>query len=459
MSVRHCKRGALFAGASIAVAALLPSAPALAQDASPFRPERFDDDWSDVGDGDAPYGAQFKNMAVTDGVTLSVGGDARWRFSVLDAPRLGLAGVDDDEWLLQRLLLHADLRFNDNARIFVQLGAHDGIGREIPAATDDNSADVQQAFFDIYANALGGRLTLRAGRQELSLGPRFTTTRDSGNVRQRHDLVRLIYAHGPWRADLFGGNPVVDERGAFDDDADIGQDFYGARIERTLGATVLDVYAYELDRDTATLGGVTENDDRVSVGARLSGRKGALDFDSELIIQRGAFGEDDIRALGGTVDIGWRFADAPLAPRVGGRFTYGSGDADLGDDTQGTFAPPFPNSQWFGQNGLASFSNTVETAALMALTPAEHVTVNLKLSSVWRSETADFAYAGNTALAGTSGGDDAFVGRAAAISLAWRPNDNVLINPYLSYVAVGDDLLSRGAHDVTYTHLSVTLRF
>lgn len=177
--------------------------------------------------------------------------------------------------------------------------------------------------------------------------------------------------------------------------------------------------------------------------------------------QRRAFGAAYSRAWRHTLShIGWRFADAPLAPRVGGRFTYGSGDADLGDDTQGTFAPPFPNSQWFGQNGLASFSNTVETAALMALTPAEHVTVNLKLSSVWRSETADFAYAGNTALAGTSGGDDAFVGRAAAISLAWRPNDNVLINPYLSHAsAVGDDLLSRGAHDVTYTHLSVMLRF
>ena len=85
--------------------------------------------------------------------------------------------------------------------------------------------------------------------------------------------------------------------------------------------------------------------------------------------------------------------------------------------------------------------------------------LNLKLSAVWRSETADFAYAGNNALAGTSGGDDPFVGRAAALSLAWRPNDNVLINPYVSYVAVSDDLISRGAHDVTYAHLSVTLRF
>lgn len=458
MSATQCKRSALFAGASIVVATLLPSPAALAQDASPFRPERFDEDWSDLGD-EAPYGAQFKNMVVTDGVTLSVGGDARWRFSMLDAPRLGLGGTEDDEWILQRLLLHADLRFSDDARIFVQLGAHDGIGREIPAATDDNSMDVQQAFFDVYAHALGGRVTVRTGRQELALGPRFTTTRDSGNVRQRHDLVRLIYTRGPWRADLFGGSPVVDERGAFDDDADVGQDFYGGRLERSFGATVLDIYAYELDRDTATLGGATQNDDRVSVGARLSGRKGAMDFDSELMIQSGAFGDADIRAFGGTIDLGWRFPDAPYAPRLGGRFTYGSGDADLGDDTQGTFAPPFANSQWFGQNGLASFSNTIETAALLALTASEHVTLNLKVSSVWRSETADFAYAGSNALAGTSGGEDSYVGRAAAISLAWRPNDNVLINPYVSYVDVGDDLTSRGAHDVTYTHLGVTLRF
>lgn len=459
MSATNCKRSTLFAGAGIAIAALFPATPALAQQASPFRPERFDEDWSDFATDEAPFGAQFKNLRVADGVTLSLGGDARWRFSVLDAPRLGLGATEDDEWLLQRLLIHADLRFANNARVFVQLGAHDGIGREIPSSTDDNRAEVQQAFFDIYTDAFGGKLTFRAGRQELSLGPRFTTTRDSGNVRQRHDLVRLIYTNSVWRADLFGGSPIADSRGAFDDEADVGQDFYGARIERGFGASVLDLYAYELDRDTATLGGATQNDDRVSIGARFSGRKGDMDFDSEVMIQRGSFGGEDIRAVGGTLDLGWRFPDAPLAPRIGGRLTYGSGDSDLADETQGTFAPPFPNSQWFGQNGLASFSNTVETAALVALTPTEHVTANLKVSSVWRSETADFAYAGSNALAGTSGGDDSFVGRGAAISIAWRPNDNVLINPYVSYVDVGDDLTSRGAHDVTYAHLSVTFRF
>lgn len=445
-------RAQLFTGTCLAFAALLPCAQASAQDASPYRPERFDEDWSAVED------APLKNIELTDDVTLSFGGDARWRFAYLDAPRLGI-GAEEDSWLLQRLLLHADLRFADNARIFLQLGAHDGIDRTIPSASDDNQADVQQAFFDLYAPVGDGRLTFRLGRQELALGPRFVTTRDSGNVRQRHDLARIIYDAGSWRADVFAGSPVVDERGMFDDEADVGQDFYGARLQRKFGATTLDLYAYELDRDTAALTGVTANDDRVSLGARWAGRRGDLDFDAEIMIQRGSFGGQDIRAVGGAVDVGRRFPDAPLAPRIGARITYGSGDADLGDTTQGTFAPPFPSSQWFGQNGLASFSNNVETAALFGLTPAEDVTVNLKLSSVWRAETADYVYAGSAVIAGTSGGDEAYVGTSVAASLIWRPNEHIMINPYVSYVAVGDELISRGADNVTYAHLTILLRF
>jgi hypothetical protein len=452
------KRAQLLTGACLAAAALAPCTPASAQVASPFRPERFDDDWSDVSEANAPYGAQFKNIEIIDDITVSFGGDARWRFSYLDSPRLGI-GTEADSWLLQRLLLHADLHFADHARAFVQVGAHDGIDRALPSASDDNQIDVQQAFFDIYAPLADGRLTFRLGRQELSLGPRFATTRDSVNVRQRHDLVRLIYAAGAWRADLFGGSPVVDERGSFDDEADVGQDFYGVRVQRAFAASTLDLYVYELDRDTATLTGVSANDDRVSLGARWTGHHGDLDYDSELVVQGGSFGGQDIRAAGATIDVGWRFPDAPMTPRIGARITYGSGDADRGDSTQGTFAPAFPSSQWFGQNGLGSFSNVIETAALFGASPLEDTTVNLKLSSVWRAETADLVYAGSGSLTDTSGGDDAFVGASLAASLSWRPNDNVTINPYVSFVAVGDELKTRGADDIIYAHLTISLRF
>lgn len=447
----------LLTGACLTAAALAP-APVCAQEAQRYAPERFDDAWQVQPGADAPFGAAFKNIPVSDNVTLSIGGDARWRVAYLDAPRLGL-GAEADEWALQRLLLHADLRFGDDARVFVQLGAHDGVDRDLPSATDDDKADIQQAFVDTYTPLADGRLTLRLGRQELVLGPRFVTTRDSGNVRQRHDMARIMYTRGPWRADLFGGNPVTSDSGAFDDNADLSQAFYGARLQRKLSHSALDAYIYELDRDAATLAGVTAADDRLSLGARWFGRLDGADFDSEVMVQRGSFGGHDIRAVGATLDAGYRFEDAPFSPRLGARVTYGSGDADLTDETVGVFAPPFSTSQWFGQNGLASYSNIVEAAALAGLNLASEVTLNLKLSSVWRAETADFVYAGTAALPGTSGGDEAYVGTSLAASLAWRPNENVTFNPYISYVAVGDELVRRGAHDVTYAHFTVTMRF
>ncbi len=447
----------LLTGACLTAAALA-QAPAFAQEAPRYAPERFDDNLQARTQDGAPFGAAFKNIAIADDVTLSFGGDARWRVAYLDAPRLGI-GAEADEWALQRVLLHADLRFANDARIFLQIGTHDGIDREISSPTDDDKIDLQQAFVDTYTPLGGGHLTVRLGRQELVLGPRFVTTRDSGNVRQRHDLARVIYERGPWRADLFGGNPVTSDSGPFDDNADTAQTFFGARVQHELGRSSVDVYAYELDRDAATLSSVTANDDRVSVGARWFGRFDDVDFDSEVMIQRGAFGSQDIRAVGATLDMGYRFDDAPLSPRVGGRVTYGSGDADLSDSAQGTFTPPFSTSQWFGQNGLASYSNIIETAALVGLNPASGLTLNLKLSNVWRAETADFVYTGATALAGTSGGDETYVGTSLAASLAWRPNENVIINPYMSYVALGDEISMRGARDVTYAHLTVTLRF
>jgi hypothetical protein len=455
MRGRFIERAQLAAGVCLAaMAAFAPSAHAQTQ--APFKPERFDETWPQGAD--APFGAQFKNLHIADGTTLSLGGDARWRFSALDAPRLGLGGVDADEWLLQRLLLHADLRFGDTARVFVQLGAHDGVSREIPSPSDDGGVDLQQAFLDLNADIAGAHTTLRIGRQELALGPRYVTTRDSGNVRQRHDMVRLIATRGDWRADLFAGRPTEVLGGAFDDEPDPGEQFYGGRLQHISADTTTEFYAYELDREEVPLAGLVARDRRLSIGARAFGRRGDYDFDAEAIFQRGAFGGQDICAYGAVIDVARHFDDAPLGPKLDARVTYGSGDSDLGDGEQGTFAAAFPNGGWFGQNGLASFSNSVEAAALITLAPREDVAVTLKLSGVWRADAADFLYAGNGPLAGSSGGD-AFTGVASSVSLTWRLSPNATITPYMSYVAISDDLASRGAHDVAYAHVNIALRF
>ena len=451
-------RSFLLLGASFCTALFAPWTAAYAQQAGPFRNERFDEDWRDVGEY-PPFGAALKNIDLGHDVSLSFGGDARWRFSWLDAPRLGLGGVEEDAWVLQRLMTHADLHFGNDARVFVQVGAHDGVSREIPSSTDDDTIDLQQAFIDLHKKVGGADVTLRLGRQELVLGPRFASARDSGNVRQRHDMARLIIAGGDWRLDAFGGRPTEVNRGGFDDEFDPTQRFYGARLQHKARDTTLEFSVYELDRATATLAGATASDDRISYGARVFGRSGGIDFDTEAVFQSGAFGSDEIRAFGAALDLGRTFAAAPLAPRLGLRLTYGSGDSAAVDGKQETFAPAFPNSGWFGQNGLASFSNTIEAAGIATITPRENVTLTAKLAAVWRADANDFLYAGNTVLANTNGGDEAFTGISPSLSLVWRPNANITINPYVSYVALSDEVRDRGAHNVAYAHFTVGLRF
>ncbi|MEQ1619281.1 MAG: alginate export family protein [Terricaulis sp.] len=426
---------------------------ACAETPSPLRLERWSEDWSGVHDN------ALKNIALWHDAHLDLGLDARWKLEQLDAPKLGVGGEAQDGWWTQRLLAHADVHIDGVARLFVQIGAHDAAGRRITSSADDDRIDLNQAFIDLHSAFGATRATLRLGRQELFLGsPRFVTLRDNGNLRQRHELARLILTNGSWRADVFSGRPMRDRPGAFDDSGDRNQDFYGLRVGRQFGGVSLDFLYYDLARDNAAIAGVIANERRRSVGARLVGRVGAYDFDAELLSQTGAFGAQHVRALGASVDGGRRFAEAPWSPRAGARLSYGSGDSDPFDTRQETFAPPFPRGAWFGQNGLASFSNTVEAAATLGLTPNDKLNVDIKFAGLWRAQDNDYIYAGAGAVPGTRGGS-AYIGFTPSLLLTWRASENVTVNGYFSAASVGEQLRQAGAHNSEYFMTSASLRY
>lgn len=441
------------------VAALLALSPAVApaaaaaEDMSRFRTERWSEDWRGSG-------VPLKDIHLGRGLDLTLGADARFKSQMLDAPHLGVEGELSDSWILLRALAHADLHIGDHARVFAQLGAHDALDHNDRNPTDDDKLDLNQAFFDLSGEWGAARATLRLGRQELGLGsPRYVTLRDNTNLRQRHDLARLIVTDGPWRADLFSGRPTDDRVGAFDDRPDPDQEFFGARLQRRFGDVTADLEYYDLSRDDFTMAGVTANDRRRSAGFRLAGDVGDYDFDAELLSQSGSFGDQDVSAIGGAVDFGRTFEDAPLTPRVGARLTYGSGDSDPLDNKQETFAPPFPRNGWFGQTGLSSFSNSVEAATTLDLEPRDDTMVEFKLGGLWRADTNDFVYAGtSTALAGTRGGE-AFATVTASALAIWRADDNVTMSVYASVVFPSDHLRSIGADVVNYVQTSVSYRF
>ena len=434
---------ALFACA--AGAARAEQAPALSND-------RWSEDWS----GSDQAG---KDIALAPWLALDIGADARWKVESIDNPRYGLTSADDDSWLQQRLLVHFNLRAGDSARIFLELGAFDVIDKDAGGANDDNRIDLQQGFLDLTPRWGETALRLRLGRQELDLGDRFIDLGDSSNIRLHYDAARLTLTHDAWTTDVFVAEQVANAPGAFDDDRLDGQDLYGLRTQRAFDGGWLRGFFYHQARDNFALAGVTANDARSSYGLGGQLRRGAWDGAFELVHQSGDHGALDIDAWGAYAELGRRFADAPLAPRIGTRLTYGSGDGDAGDGTIETYAPPIPRGSWFSEAGLVSHSNIVEAAALASLTLTDTLRLDAKLAGLWRADDNDFVYVSSqTALAGTTGGD-AYIGFAPRLQLNWRAARHLTVRGELSGVAVGDRFADLGAEDALYANASIAWRY
>src|SRR5262249_48537615 len=161
---------------------------------------------------------------------VSVGGEVRERYERSTHAGFGLFGVRYEDYLLSRVLLHADVHLGDTVRAFVQFSREDAPHKVFSTPVDRNAGDLAQAFIDLSLHTDGTTaLTLRAGRQEMLLASgRFIDIREGPNTRQSHDGVRVFatFAQGA-RLDGFLVKPVVTKAGWFDDAPDPHQLFGG----------------------------------------------------------------------------------------------------------------------------------------------------------------------------------------------------------------------------------------
>lgn len=438
---------AALAGASaLAAAAHADPAPSLSA-------TRWAEDWR--GATDAPA---YKDIQLGHGVSLDFGTDLRWKFETIDNPRFNMsASQSDDSWLQQRLLGHANLRFGDWMRVFAQVGAFDVIGKDARGSSDDDRVDLTQAFVDFTPG--GGDAMLRLGRQELAYGGnRFFIYSDTSNIRPRYNAARFDLTLGPWSFSAAAGEPIANEVGAWDDDPQRDQDIVALQAERDFGDVSASGFLIDFARDDFTIAGTTANDRRLTAGVNVVGKAGPYKFDAEIVHQSGDFGTQDVDAWGGALELSRGFSGG-WSPRAGLRLTYGSGDSDPTDDAQETYAPPFPRNTWFSEGGFTSHGNIIEFAPTLALKPAHDMSLNLKLSGLWRAEDSDFIYvASQTPLAGTRGGDD-FIGVSPYLQAIWRPTPNIELRGQAVYFDAGDRIEDLGGEDAAYGNFSVAFRY
>lgn len=269
---------------------------------------------------------------------------------------------EDLAYVEHRTRLNVSANFTEDVRSFVEFESFDIWGTDfrsnyITGADGSGAADINlyQAYIETR-NTFGYPVRVRLGRQEMKLGKGWLVDDIATAIIGRSfDGIRLSFQRDGW--DIDGWWYKLSESFAGDDDID----FYGIYGTYS-GLESLNVSGYWMfvrDGTTAndtTLGTAGEwIEDRIgvdeyeptqlhTVGARLFGVTGALDYDWELAYQFGEadnvgalfvpvlYGDNDAEfdalasdlTLGYTLDMAWQ-------PRiyVGGAFFEGEDDRDF----------------------------------------------------------------------------------------------------------------------------------
>jgi hypothetical protein len=364
-----------------------------------YRELRFEEDWSVLADPEALPSQDFfdpiKYLPLrSDGqVWLSLGGQLRARLEGWNNFDFGTPDDSDAVLLLTRVMAHADLHLHPAVRVFAEAKSALSTDHDVfddVRKLDADSIDLQNGFLELTGKPWRLPATLRLGRQELRFGrQRLVSPLDWANARRSFDGATLALELADWSITGFGTRPVRVRRNDFNDHPK-NSAFYGIYAQGPLpgvGST-LDLYAFGRHRDDLALEGSAGDEERATLGGRLSGAFGGtgLDYDLEGAWQGGEIGDHDVDAFMVASEIGWWLSESRLSPRFYAGFDYASGDGATGGYLE-LFDPLFPlGHAYFGAADLIGRQNLVSPSGGVSLRAFTRTTVELSGYGFWRAE-------------------------------------------------------------------------
>ena len=437
----------------------------------PFQKLRYDESYEYLRDpsrrSDYLDAIKFIPLNTNGDWHLTLGGEIRERYEHYQNNLWGRGPQDDNGYLLQRYMVHADGHFGENFRIFTQFksGLEDGRNGG-PRPTDRDDFDLHQAFFDVRVPwSETDSLTFRAGRQELAYGSsRLISFREEPNVRRSFDGMKAILKVNGWQVDAFAVKPVRTKTGVFDDDPDPDQDFWGlyavTPVSWLPGGNV-DLYYLGLDRKNASFDQGTAHELRHSIGTRIWGHKAGWDYNLEFVYQFGSFGSGDIQAWTAASDVGFTFANTLFEPRLGLKANVTSGDDNPSNRNLQTFNPLFPRGAYFGEPALIGPANHIDVHPQLELVLLRNLTLIVNWDCFWRESTHDGIYGPAVNLIQTGKTSDArYVGNQAEAMLEWHVDRHLTFTADYAHFFAGDFLKeTTPGKDADYFSAWVTFRF
>ncbi len=323
---------------------------------------------------------------------LSLGADLRVRFESNNAPALGTPPNVNEDYVITRFELHADVHPSARVQIFTQLQSDFAPGKVMLTPPDVNQLDLEQAFVAVTEPVGGGTFTARVGRQQIAFDlQRFISLRDGPNVRQSFDAAWFSYLHGAWRLSGFYSQPVQDKDvHVFDDYSSQALTYGGVRLEhQVFGSGQLSATLSRFTQHGAHFPSISGNERRDVLDVHFAQKAGGFDLDMEGMGQTGRIADENILAWAVGSLGGYTIRSVRWTPRLGMQLDAASGDSDPHDHTLGTFNPLFPNGYYLALAGYTGYTNFIHVKPSITVYPTSTLTVLLASAGVWRETTAD----------------------------------------------------------------------
>jgi len=448
--------------ALILAQAAAAQAPAGAPDFdSALKPDRWLEDWSWVRPDD-PQAPAFKNMAFgpEDQWRLTFGGEGRIRAETRDPPEFGIPGAGAVNAANFRGLAHADARFGEDVRLFVQVGSWGQEGREVPRIFDEAEVAVQRAFADVK---LTPEATLRLGRQDLfRSSSRLLFPVDIFNYQLVHDAAALRYRGDHLRVQVFHGERFLTGPGVFEKRDLGGETLTGAFVEGSLDSLPgheFGAFVLHQETDAGAFPRRPGPEARTSWIARVSRKAAPWTLSAEAGLQTGNVPGADISAWAFATEV-TRTLDAPRKPALTLRIDGASGN-EAGTEDNETWATLAPVMGYLGRTGDYTATNVIGAYPEVSFDAAPDLRLSFGGEVTWRASRGAAVSAPGAAApylpAGVPGAGPAIYG--AILKGRWAPSARWELNGELSWLEPAGALKDFGGEGRFNGVVSVTTRF
>lgn len=340
---------------------------------------------------------RIKYLSLNKKLYVSIGGELRYQYERYENENWGdVSAVDKYGYLLQRTMLHMDLKFKKYLSLFAQVKSGIVFEKKTPMGPlDRNDLDFHQAYIEgiPWQDSTGNKVLLRLGRFELLYGTgRLISVADMPNNRINFQGGLVKVKKKSSEIEAFIVRPIQNKEFIFDDAIDSNAWLWGAYSKHNLKSNKgVDIYYLGADRKDAMFESGINDQTRHTIGLKYySTYRLYFNYDIELAYQFGVFGSRPVSAYYFSAELSYALKKTKYKPTFSLGNNIISGNRNK-SKYMGTFDALYPRP-YFGQAAPIGPSNLIDIHPGFRIYPRKRFYVSFEIDCMWRYSSDDALY-------------------------------------------------------------------